>query len=73
MKFDQQPKESQASEKAMASSRASVKDKGRETRLAVPRDLSPALTIPNIRESGDQHLHAYTNPLEQLRHLSSEV
>ncbi|KAA0053911.1 bZIP transcription factor 17-like [Cucumis melo var. makuwa] len=38
-----------ASEKAMASRRASDTDKARETGLAIPRDLSPALTIPNIR------------------------
>ncbi|XP_038904557.1 bZIP transcription factor 17-like [Benincasa hispida] len=38
-----------ASEKAMASRRASDTNKGRETGLAIPRDLSPALTVRNIR------------------------
>ncbi|XP_023539159.1 bZIP transcription factor 17 [Cucurbita pepo subsp. pepo] len=60
-----------ASEKAMASSRASDKDKSRETGLAIPRDLSPAITIPNIRESGGKHPHPYRNPAEQPKALTS--
>ncbi|XP_022983721.1 bZIP transcription factor 17-like [Cucurbita maxima] len=38
-----------AGEKAMASRKASDTNKARETGLAIPRDLSPALTIPNIK------------------------
>ncbi|CAK9322802.1 unnamed protein product [Citrullus colocynthis] len=50
-----------ASEKAMASRRASDTNKARETGLAIPRDLSPALTVPNIRaltSGSEDHIKA---------------
>lgn len=50
-----------ASEKAMASRRASDTNKARETGLAIPRDLSPALTVRNIRaltSGSEDHIKA---------------
>lgn len=60
-----------ASEKAMASHTASDTDKARETGLAIPRDLSPALTIPNIRANGGKHSNVYRKPAEQPKALPS--
>lgn len=60
-----------ASEKAMASRRASDKDKARETGLVIPRDLIPALTIPNIRANGGKHPTVYRKPGEPPKALTS--
>ncbi|GLT95709.1 hypothetical protein SLE2022_133760 [Rubroshorea leprosula] len=43
----------------------------RETGLAVPRDFSPALAIPDARGDGVEHSHVYRNPTERQKALSS--
>ncbi|XVE95723.1 hypothetical protein REPUB_Repub02eG0123800 [Reevesia pubescens] len=59
-----------ASEKAVASHRAS-QIKNKETGLAIPKNFSPALAIPDARENGGKHSHQYRNPEERQMALSS--
>ncbi|GLT88051.1 hypothetical protein SLE2022_060940 [Rubroshorea leprosula] len=58
-----------ASEKSMASHEASEIKSKTETGLVVPRDLSPALAVPDAR--GEKHSHLYRNPAERQKALSS--
>ncbi|KAK5770018.1 TGACG-sequence-specific DNA-binding TGA-1B [Gossypium arboreum] len=59
-----------ASEKALASHKASER-KNKETGLAIPKNFSPALAIPNARENGGKHSREYRNPAERPMALSS--
>ncbi|XVE90748.1 hypothetical protein DITRI_Ditri20bG0102000 [Diplodiscus trichospermus] len=59
-----------ASEKAVASHRAS-QIKNKETGLAIPKNLSPALAIPDGRENGGKHSREYRSPAERPMALSS--
>lgn len=60
-----------ASEKAMASHDASKANNKEVTGLAIPKDFSPALAIPDVRGNGARHSHLYRNPAERQRAISS--
>lgn len=60
-----------ASEKAMASHDASKANNKEVTGLAIPKDFSPALAIPDVRGNGARHSHLYQNPAERQRAISS--
>lgn len=60
-----------ASEKAMASHDASKANSKEATGLAIPKDFSPALAIPDVRGNGARHSHFYRNPAERQRAISS--
>ncbi|KAK1575314.1 hypothetical protein Q3G72_004433 [Acer saccharum] len=62
-----------ASEKATASREApqANNNNNRETGLAIPKDLIPALTIPDVRANSERHSHLYRNPTERPKALSS--
>ncbi|XWS65285.1 hypothetical protein CRYUN_Cryun05aG0080300 [Craigia yunnanensis] len=59
-----------ASEKAVASHRAS-QIKNKETGLAIPKNFSPALAIPDAIENGEKHSREYINRAERQMALSS--
>ncbi|KAH9675239.1 bZIP transcription factor 17 [Citrus sinensis] len=60
-----------AGEKAMASHDASKANSKEATGLAIPKDFSPALAIPDVRGNGARHSHFYRNPAERQRAISS--
>lgn len=60
-----------ASEKAMASQDTSQANNNKETGLAIPKDLSPAFAIPDIRGNGARHSQLYRNPAERQRAITS--
>ncbi|XP_022743499.1 bZIP transcription factor 17 [Durio zibethinus] len=59
-----------ASEKAVASHEAS-QIKNKETGLVIPKNVSPAVAIPDAREDGEKHSREYRNPAERQMALSS--
>ncbi|GAV66111.1 bZIP_1 domain-containing protein [Cephalotus follicularis] len=61
-----------ASERAMASHHNTEKknNNNRETGLAIPRDLSPALAIPEVGNGIRRNSHVYRKPAERPKALS---
>ncbi|KAE8125138.1 hypothetical protein FH972_019972 [Carpinus fangiana] len=60
-----------ASEKAMASQTTPEKEDNIKTGLAIPRDLAPALAIPDVGGSRGRHSHLYRNPTGGHKALAS--
>ncbi|KAG7962150.1 hypothetical protein I3843_09G051000 [Carya illinoinensis] len=60
-----------ASEKAMASQVTPVKEVNRETGLAIPGDLAPALAIPEVGGNRVRHCHVFRNPTGGQKALAS--
>jgi hypothetical protein len=60
-----------ASEKAMASQATPGKEDNTKTGLAIPRDLAPALAIPDVGGNRGRHAHLYRNPTGGQKALAS--
>ncbi|KAB1222978.1 TGACG-sequence-specific DNA-binding protein TGA-1B [Morella rubra] len=60
-----------ASEKAMASQVSPRKEENRETGLAIPGDLGPALAIPEVGGNRGRHSHLYVKPTGGQKALAS--
>ncbi|KAL5810264.1 hypothetical protein ACOSQ4_026832 [Xanthoceras sorbifolium] len=62
-----------ASEKTIASHEVPRMNdnNNRETGLAIPKDFTPALAIPDVRANSGRHSHLYRKPTERQKALSS--
>ncbi|KAH7557122.1 hypothetical protein JRO89_XS11G0051300 [Xanthoceras sorbifolium] len=62
-----------ASEKTIASHEVPQMNdnNNRETGLAIPKDFTPALAIPDVRANSGRHSHLYRKPTERQKALSS--